>query len=134
MWAVLLILVTIIVFARAAAAGARDTVLEEGKQDFAENCVACHGADAKGTGDLSKHLIRTAKDLTRISTRHNGDFPFWRVFEIIAGEKEVEGHATFQMPRYSKRMRGDDFMPGYLPSHVRVLELTHYLEGIQERD
>lgn len=28
-------------------------------------------------------------------------------------------------------MKGDDTKPGYLPAHLRVLVLTHYLESIQ---
>lgn len=115
----------------AAGPGARAKILEEGRQDFEENCIACHGTDATGTGELSEKLIWPPKDLTQISARNGGSFPFWRMFEIIAGEQKVEGHKTFQMPLYSKRMRGDDFKPGYLPSHVRILELTHYLESIQ---
>lgn len=133
LWALLLLVVTIVSFARAAeaGAGARSKILEEGRQDFEENCIACHAADATGKGEIAEHLIRPPKDLTAIATRNGGEFPFWRIFDIIAGEEKVEGHKTFQMPKYSQRMRGDDFKPGYLPSHVRVLELTHYLESIQ---
>lgn len=111
----------------------RQKILDEGRQDFEENCVACHGADGSGTGELSQRLVRPAKDLRGLSARNGGTYPFWRIFEIISGEQAVEGHQTFQMPLYSKRMRGDDFKPGYLPTHVRILELTHYLESIQQK-
>jgi hypothetical protein len=30
-------------------------------------------------------------------------------------------------------MKREDFQPGYNPAHVRILELTHYLESIQAR-
>lgn len=133
-WAFLVLVALLVLLARAAAAeGARGKILEEGRQDFEENCVACHGSDARGTGELGPKLIKPPRDLTAIAGRNGGEFPFWRVFEIIAGEKVVPGHDTFQMPRYSTRMRGDDFKPGYLPAHVRVLELTHYLESIQAK-
>lgn len=126
---------TLGVLSHAAAADTqmRRKVIDEGRQDFAENCAACHAADGSGTGELSAHLIRPAKDLTAISARNGGAFPFWQVFEIISGERPVAGHETFQMPLYSQRMRGDDFKPGYLPTHVRILELTHYLESIQAK-
>lgn len=137
-WGVLLFLLFVLALAlfsrvSAAGSGARDRILQDGRQDFEENCVACHGADATGKGELGEHLIRPPKDLTEITVRYGGAYPFWRIFDIIAGEKEVEGHKTFQMPLYSQRMRGDDFKPGYLPSHVRILELTHYLESIQKK-
>ena len=134
-WAFLLVVVLLVVLARAAAAegGARGKILADGRQDYEENCVACHGADATGTGELGPKLVKPPKDLTAIAARQGGEFPFWRVFDIIAGEKDVVGHDTFQMPKYSTRMRGDDFKPGYLPAHVRVLELTHYIESIQKK-
>jgi mono/diheme cytochrome c family protein len=129
--ALLVLMMASVLFPRVADAGARETILQEGRQDFEENCVACHAADATGRGKLAEHLLQPPKDLTTIAARSGGEFNFWRIFDIISGEVEVEGHKTFQMPKYSKRMRGDDFKPGYLPSHVRVLELTHYLESIQ---
>jgi len=133
-WPLILAVALLVVLARAAAAEeARGKIIAEGRQDFEENCVPCHGADATGTGELAVKLIKPPKDLTAIAAGSGGVFPFWRTFEIIAGEKAVAGHDTFQMPKYSKRMQGDDFKPGYLPAHVRVLELTHYLESIQKK-
>lgn len=125
-------LLVMALFSRGSAAGARAKVLDEGRQDFQENSVACHGSDATGSGKLGERLIEPPKDLTEISSRNGGAYPFWKIFEIISGEKQVEGHETFQMPQYSKRMRGDDFAPGYQPTHVRILSLTHYLESIQK--
>lgn len=126
------VVLAVSLFPNASAASARAKILDEARQDFQENCVACHGADATGSGTLGGRLVRAPKDLTEISARNGGTYPFWRIFEIIAGETQVEGHDTFQMPEYSKRMRGDDFAPGYLPAHVRILSLTHYLESIQK--
>lgn len=133
LWVFLLAGLLVLLLARAAAADiARNKVLAEGQEDYAENCVACHGADGTGTGDLGQVLVRPPKDLTTIAQRNGGTFPFWQIFDIIAGEKEMPGHETFQMPQYFGRMRGQDFAPGYLPAHVRILELTHYLESIQK--
>ena len=95
--------------------------------------MACHGADGKGQGDLGQKLFKKPKDLTTITQRNDGDFPFLRVFEIIAGEKPVPGHETMHMPEYAKRMRQNDFKLGYHQAHLRILELTHYLESIQSK-
>jgi mono/diheme cytochrome c family protein len=133
-WAFFLVAVLLVILARAAAAeDVQSRVLTDGRQDYEENCIACHGADATGMGELGKKLIKPPKDLTGIATRSGGQFPFWRVFDIIAGEVEVVGHETFQMPDYFARMRGEERKPGYLPAHVRILELTHYLESIQKK-
>lgn len=132
-WAFLLILALLVLFARAAAAGGRETLLSEGRQDFAESCVACHGADATGTGDLAVKLVKPPKDLTRIAEASGGAFPFWRVFEIISGETPVPGHDTHQMPDFLSRMKGQEKLPGYRDAHIRILLLTHYLESIQRK-
>jgi mono/diheme cytochrome c family protein len=111
----------------------RAGVFNDGLQEFQENCVACHGADATGTGELANKLIKPPKDLTTIAKANGGEFPFWRVFDIIAGDKPVPGHETTQMPLYSQRMRSQESSGQFPPPHVRVLELTHYLESIQKK-
>lgn len=115
------------------AADSRKAVLDEGRMEFEENCVACHAQDGTGQGELAAKLVKPPKDLTAIAERNDGTFPFWRVFAIIAGEAQVPGHDTFQMPNYAQRMRGQESAPGFLAAHVRVLELAHYLESIQKK-
>jgi mono/diheme cytochrome c family protein len=116
----------------AAEGGTRAAVFNDGKQEFDENCVACHGRDGTGKGELGAKLVKPPKDLTTIAKANGGEFPFWRVFDIVAGDTDVPGHETFQMPLYSQRMRGQE-AAGLPPAHVRVLELTHYLESIQQK-
>lgn len=117
----------------ASAAETRRAVFDDGKMEFEENCTACHGKDGTGTGELAVKLVKPPKDLTTIAQRNGGEFPFWRVFDIVAGDTPVAGHDTFQMPLYSQRMRAHEGTPGFLPAHVRVLELTHYIESVQKK-
>ena len=111
----------------------RRAILNEGRMEFEENCAACHGKDGAGRGEISAHLAIPPKDLTTFAQRNGGVFPFWPVFEVIAGEKPIPGHDTLDMPLFSKRMRAQEGHPGFLPAHVRVLEVTHYLESLQKR-
>lgn len=111
----------------------RRAILNEGKMEFEENCAACHGKDGTGKGELGARLAIPPKDLTTFAQRNGGVFPFWPVFEVIAGEKPIPGHDTLAMPLFSKRMRAQEGQPGFLPSHVRMLEVTHYLESIQKK-
>jgi hypothetical protein len=37
------------------------------------------------------------------------------------------------MPDFWRRFSGDEKEWGFLPPHVRVLELTHYVESLQEK-
>jgi mono/diheme cytochrome c family protein len=108
------------------------TVINAGKDDFEWQCAPCHGADGTGNGPMAKQLIKAPTNLTGIAKTNDGTFPFWRVYRIISGKKEVPGHETFQMPEYWKRFTGAEYAFGFLPPHVRVLMLTHYLETIQQ--
>ncbi len=110
----------------------RKAMLDIGREEFQESCSACHGADASGRGELANKLVKPPKDLTMIAENNGGTFPFWRVFDIIAGDTKVEDHDTYQMPLFSERMRGQESAGVFPPAPLRVLALTHYLESIQE--
>lgn len=110
-----------------------EQVIGEGKSDYEWQCSACHGPDGKGDGPMANMLVKRPADLTAIAKANGGKFPFWRVYRVIAGKTHVPGHETFQMPDFWKRFSGDEKEWGFLPPHVRVLELTHYIESIQEK-
>jgi mono/diheme cytochrome c family protein len=110
-----------------------EQVISEGKSDYNWHCSACHGDSGKGDGPMAKMLIKPPADLTAIAKAKGGAFPFWRIYRIIAGKSPVPGHETFQMPDFWKRFSGDEKEWGFLPPHVRILELTHYIESIQKK-
>ena len=109
-------------------------IVRDGKEDYRWHCVACHGEDGRGRGAMADILVVPPADLTRISQRHGGIFPFWQVYAMISGKSAVAGHQTCQMPEYWERLRSGEAKPGYLPAHVRILMLTHYLDSIQVGD
>ena len=107
-------------------------VIADGVDDYVRYCGACHGSQGRGDGEMAPILVEPPSDLTRITERY-GEFPFWRVYGLIAGDVSVPGHDTFQMPQFGARLKVDEGKPGYLPTHVRILLLTHYLESLQPR-
>ncbi len=108
-------------------------VLAQGKDDYAWHCMACHGEKGRGDGTMAPILTVPPTDLTAIAAAGSGRFPFWRVYDIIAGKQDVAGHQTFQMPDFWARYQRDEAKPGYLPAHIRILLLTHYVESLQEQ-
>ena len=60
-------------------------VQKGGRELFVQNCAACHGTNAQGTGPLTSHLLGNPADLTKLSKRNGGTFPFWRVYRVIDG-------------------------------------------------
>jgi len=115
------------------AAADQAKVIADGKAEFDQYCVACHGARGKGDGRMAEILTLKPADLSTIAKRNEGVFPFWRVYQVIDGRQPVKGHDTFQMPVAGTRFQQDEGKPGFLPAHVRILLLTHYIESLQEK-
>src|ERR1700692_4614769 len=59
----------------------------EGAKIFRHSCAACHGAGGRGHGPASVALKHAVPDLTLISQRNAGKFPYQRVKEIIEGKQ-----------------------------------------------
>jgi len=71
----------------------------EGTEIFRHYCASCHGVDGRGHGPASVALKRGAPDLTKISQRNGGTFPFSRVKDIIEGkESGPQAHGNREMP------------------------------------
>jgi len=107
-------------------------VLSDGRLEYEENCTNCHGLIGKGDGPLADILLVRPPDLTQIAKANGGVFPFWKVFEIISGEKPVRAHKVSGMPIWGNRFTAEEKTRYFPPAHVRILLLTHYLESIQE--
>ena len=104
-----------------------------GAQSFKTYCASCHGTGAKGDGPLAEHLKVLPADLTAISQRNGGQFPFDDVRKKIDGRESVAGHGTTDMPVW-----GDAFkqsVEGYSEKAVkaRIDALVEYLKSIQAK-
>jgi mono/diheme cytochrome c family protein len=102
----------------------------DGRLLYVEYCASCHGADGKGIGPMTEWLKIQAPDLTRLTLREGGKFPFMRVQKVILGEQNItSGHGTREMPVwgpiFSDVARDQDM------GRMRVYNLAEYLEKIQ---
>lgn len=68
-----------------------------GKNEYQQYCAVCHGRDGTGAGAMAKLLKVKPANLTRLSAKHDGIFPFWDVYRIIDGRKEIGGHGAGDM-------------------------------------
>lgn len=79
---------------------------DPGKREYLNSCAACHGASGKlaaGEGAGVEFLKTTPTDLTTLSKKNGGVFPFERVYMVIDGRKMVSGHGSRDMPIWGDR-------------------------------
>jgi mono/diheme cytochrome c family protein len=109
------------------------TRLDVARQDFAEHCAACHGADARGDGPAAAGLNVPPPDLTRLSARNGGDFPLVEVMSQIDGY--TRGPSA--MPEFGSLLLEDRMVmvetsPGVqTPTPERLVLMARYLETLQ---
>ena len=133
-------LATAAIVLSASAAFADDNAIILGKAAYRAHCAACHGSDAKGSGDVAKLLEVKPVDLTKITERAGGGaFPFVEVYQVITLGKEAPGHGTSKMPVWGDyffadalKDRGVNESDAMTMAAGRALSLAYYLESIQQ--
>lgn len=116
-------------------AAQEQVVLTSGKLEYQDYCATCHGPAGKGNGPMSELWKKSPADLTQLSKKNNGQFPFWRVYRTIDGREEVVAHGPRAMPVWGARFL---IQEGGAPldEHTvlgRILALVYYVESLQER-
>ena len=79
-----------------------------GKREFDSHCAVCHGLDGKGNGPYASLLKTKIPDLTTLSKKNYGLFPFERVYEVIEGTEVLKAHGTRDMPIWGKVYREEE--------------------------
>lgn len=116
----------------------RTEQMSYGEAEFLNSCAVCHGVEGKGDGPLGDELMKRPADLTRISERNGGTFPYDRVFAIIDGRYLVPGHGEREMPVWGRQFLKDDtdlYGPdgGEIVTAERIHELTVYVMSLQRQ-
>lgn len=112
--------------------------LSGGEAAFLENCAGCHGEDAGGYGPMTEILTVDVPDLTRLSLRNGGIFPWLRTVHMIDGRTGLPAHGG-PMPIFGNLLKGDTAAadaPDGTPvmTSGRVLAIVNYLQTIQKAD
>jgi mono/diheme cytochrome c family protein len=121
----------------ACAQGAREFT----KSEFTRSCGPCHGETGKGDGPIAKSLTNTPADLTKLSQKNGGVFPFSSLYDVIDGRTQVLAHGPREMPVwgdvYTRELQNHwptDLLSGELiqiMARVRILMLVEYISTLQ---
>lgn len=109
---------------------ARMTV--DGAKIFRGHCATCHGADGKGHGPTAIALKSPVPDLTLISRKNHGKFPYDGVRNAIEGIVPVtRAHGTREMPVWGPVFHQVEADQDW--GEVRLEAVTHHIESIQQK-
>ena len=115
----------------------QEEIAAVGQQEFRHACAVCHGLGGKGESVMTTLNLLTVRptDLTQLSKKHQGQFPFWRVYQIIDGREEVKGHGTRDMPIWGEVFRQSEGGQRVDETYAigRLLALVYYIQSIQEK-
>lgn len=101
-----------------------------GKGVFKSYCTSCHGPEARGDGPLAEYLKIAPADLTLISQRNEGEFPFEAVLKHIDGREKVRAHGS-DMPIWGDVFQEAEGGGGQQAAQQKLDALAHYLRSIQ---
>ncbi|MCB2137373.1 MAG: c-type cytochrome [Rhodobacteraceae bacterium] len=126
-------LTVLVALAGGPARGADDLIL--GQDTYNGACAACHGIEPGLQGPMAEFLNIPVPDLTRISARNGGEFPWLKVVHIVDGRTGLRGHGG-AMPVFGTIFRGDTVAvdgPDGTPviASERVLAVVAYLQSLQ---
>jgi mono/diheme cytochrome c family protein len=104
--------------------------IDVGRTEYLSSCAACHGADAKGNGPVSKELKTPPADLTILAKNNKGVFPYDKVYQMIDGRNStVVAHGTREMPVWGYRFGPPQAFR--LKNHM--LAVIEYLKTVQQK-
>ena len=84
--------------------GSAGQTFDAGKDDYDSHCAACHGSSGVGEGPYARLLNVPIPNLTTLSKRNGGVFPYSQVYETIDGRLELPAHGMRNM-----RIWGQEF-------------------------
>lgn len=131
-----------LIFLLQSAYGAEKAHNHSGHLDFESHCGSCHGKDGKGHGPMAAELKRQPADLTLLSKKNGGAFPYLEIRRHIDGQADqsfIRSHGNHEMPVWGRVFRGERGIVdgrqsspmGHAYAKLKILNVVDYLASIQ---
>ena len=118
--------------------GAAAAQTTAGEIEYQQACAACHGAAGHGDGPVAEYMSVPVPDLTKISERRDGAFPYQELMQMIDGrnaERQPGPHGT-SMPVWGDRFMLDSGSANPVENEIntlgRISSLVDYIYSLQE--
>ena len=110
--------------------------MSNGEQEYLNSCAVCHGVDGRGDGPMADVLRKRPTNLTTLTRRNGGEFPYWRVYATIDGRGLVAEHGERDMPVWGNQFLPDDVKKygpygGEAVTTERIQNLAGYVMTLQ---
>jgi mono/diheme cytochrome c family protein len=113
---------------------------DPGKSEYDAYCAVCHGVTGDGNGPYRPALVKPPADLTQLTKKNGGVYPYNHVYQVIDGRILVAGHGPSDMPiwgdRYLARAAEHYVDVPYEPERYvrgRILALAEYVSRLQAK-
>jgi mono/diheme cytochrome c family protein len=114
--------------------------VDVGKNEYDTRCAICHGLSGKGDGPYVQ-LLKEGTDLpnlTELSKKNGGVYPFLRVYWTIDGTVRVRAHGSANMPIWGQvyKFQSHNLDPLYDPelfARTKIFALTEYVWRLQAK-
>jgi len=104
-----------------------------GKHDFDTLCAPCHGTTGTGEGrDLTE---ANPPDITQLSRRNGGKFPFDEVYRNVDGRDMKGSHKRFGMPFWGDYLQKQDQKNTPVSNAAvkqRITAIVRFVETLQK--
>ena len=104
-----------------------------GEVMYKQYCAACHGAHAQGNGTAASRFKTRPPDLTTLSKRHGGKFPYDYVLSILRFGPGSSAHGSSDMPVWGPVFNVRDKF-NEVAVRRRIKNLCDYLATLQEKE
>ena len=103
-----------------------------GEVMYKQFCAACHGAHAQGNGPAASTLKTQPPDLTTLSIRHGGKFPYDYVSSVLRFGPRSSAHGSSDMPTWGPIFQTID-RDNERAAQQRIRNLADYLASLQRK-